>query len=86
MNPVPLKGTIVPIMGTREERAFANQGLFGRTRAAVLAVLYGRYFLAQPPLIHRFIRQVIRFPVLLPQCMIDRKPLQLSDQLLRPRM
>ena len=28
-------------MGTSEDAAFANQGLFGRTRAAVLAVLYG---------------------------------------------
>jgi uncharacterized protein len=28
-------------MGTAADSAFANQGLFGRTRAAVLAVLYG---------------------------------------------
>src|ERR1700678_1461142 len=38
---VPVKGTIVPIMGTTADNSVAGKGLFGRTRAAVLAELYG---------------------------------------------
>lgn len=42
-NTVPIRGTIVPIMGTVPDNptVAVGKGLFGRTRAAVLAMLYG---------------------------------------------
>jgi uncharacterized protein len=41
LHSVPAQGTIVPIMSTVAGNFVAHRGLFGRTRAAVLAVLYG---------------------------------------------
>jgi predicted nucleotidyltransferase len=41
LNPVPKKGTIVPVMGTPIENSNLSANLFGKTRRAVLSLLYG---------------------------------------------
>jgi uncharacterized protein len=42
LTPVPYEGTVVPIMGTTPARSSMASALFGKTRLAVLSLLYGR--------------------------------------------
>jgi len=41
LNTVPKRGTIVPSMGTLTENNNLSAALFGKTRRAVLSLLYG---------------------------------------------
>lgn len=54
MPNVPMRGTIVPMMSTRERTVGDEFSLFGKTRGGVLALLYGR------PDEEFYLRQIVR--------------------------